>query len=71
MERLTAIDKKILARIANGEIKSPSEITEEQYRATIWHLSELELINAVYNMGGFVVSAIITDKGLYYYQNQQ
>lgn len=71
MESLTDIDKKIIARIANGKTDCPVDVTEEQYRASIWHLSELELINAVYDMGGFVFDAIITAKGLYYYQHQQ
>lgn len=68
METLTDIDKKILYRISKKDTSIPCEITKEQYRASIWHLSDLELIQVICDMGGNVIDAIVLDKGYFIIQ---
>lgn len=63
MEDLTTIDKQILSLIAERDISIPNGVTKEQYKASIQFLSDLKLINALWDMGGIVLDAIITNKG--------
>jgi hypothetical protein len=63
MENLTTIDKQILSLIAERDMSIPNGVTKEQYNASIQFLAESELVNALWDMGDFLLDAIITNKG--------
>lgn len=63
MKNLTTIDKQILSLIAERDMSIPNGVTKEQYNASIQFLAESGLVNALWDMGNFLLDAIITNKG--------
>lgn len=62
MENLTVKDIQVLRRL-ESKILPPPWMTDEEYRGCMYHLAELELILIVYDIGGFILDFMITDKG--------